>query len=173
MAQFAQRDWPGSSETEKQLLELILSRQVQSLGEREEPFKTAFFWTCTSACPVMRQLRHPPLCLYPDGLGPPYRKLNSSQNATSSSRQPPETPRGDAPSASEVLCDFLDVIYSVFRFITPFTGLKSVMWTLSFAAALPHSTAVSEEEDVLSVAACSEMLLFLPEQEQNVTLSVV
>lgn len=48
---FVQKDCPGYSGTEKQSLELILSRQVQSLGEGKEPFKTAFFWEMNVCLP--------------------------------------------------------------------------------------------------------------------------
>ena len=61
-------------------------------------------------------------------LGRPYRKLNSSQNATSTSHlASPVTSRKDAPStSSQVVCIFFSIIYSAVRFITLCIGVEAV-----------------------------------------------
>lgn len=63
-------------------------------------------------------------------LGHPYRKLNSSQNATSTSHSgSPVNSNKDASSTpSQVFCNLFYIIYSLLRFITLCIGVNAVMW---------------------------------------------
>ena len=61
-------------------------------------------------------------------LGHAYRKLNSSEDAPSTSHSgSPVTPSKDGPSNAQVFCTFFIIIYSVLRFITLYTDVKVVM----------------------------------------------